>query len=78
MKRRRSPTDLRTALYQQTRAVAEAVSQLIELGTQYRRAASGPAGEPNRGNEALLALEHAKEELHKSVDCYEHPEGGQS
>jgi hypothetical protein len=74
MRSRRTPADLRTALWQQTRAVAEAVAQLMDLGAQYRRAASGPGGEPNRANEALLALERAKEVLHRAIDCYEHPE----
>ncbi len=78
MRSRRSPADLRTALYQQTRAVAEAVAQLIDLGVQYRRAASGPDGEPNRANEALVALERAKQELVKAVECYERPEGGKA
>ena len=78
MRRRRSPTDLRIALYRQTRAVAEAVAQLIDLGARYRRAASGPDGEPNRANEALLALKRAKQELVKAVDCYEHTEGDPS
>ncbi len=78
MKCRRSPADLRAALYQQTRAVAEAVAQLIDLGARYRRAASGPDGEPNRANEALLALERAKEELARAIDCYQRPEGGPS
>jgi hypothetical protein len=74
MRSRRTPANLRTALWQQTRAVAEAVAQLLDLGSHYRRVASGPAGEPNRANEALLALERAKEALHGAVDCYEHPE----
>jgi hypothetical protein len=69
---------MRTALYQQTRAVAEAIAQLIDLAARYRQAASGPDGEPNRANEALLALEHAKEELLKAIDCYANPEGGES
>jgi hypothetical protein len=73
-----SPGDLRIALYQQTRAVAEAVVQLIDLGVEYRRAASGLDGEPDRANEAMLALERAKEALARAVDCYEHPEGGDS
>jgi hypothetical protein len=73
-----SPSDLRIALYQQTRAVAEAVVQLLDWGVEYRREASGPDGERNRANEALLALEHAKEALARAVDCYEHPEGGDS
>jgi hypothetical protein len=76
MRRRRSAADLRTALHQQTRAVAEAVAQLIDLVTEYRRTASGPAGEPNRANEALLALERAKDDLLKAADCYANPEGG--
>jgi hypothetical protein len=67
---------LRVALYQQTRAVAEAVARLIELGAEYRRTASGRGGEPKRADEALLALEQAKGELMKAVDCFEHPEGG--
>jgi hypothetical protein len=72
---RRTPPALRAALSQQTRAVAEAVAQLIDLGAQYRRAASGPDGEPNRANEALLALERAREELEKAAACYEQPTG---
>ncbi len=72
----RAAADLRVALLQQTRAVAEAVSQLLDLAAAYRRAASGPEGEPNRANEASLALERAKEELLKAVDCYANPEGG--
>ena len=76
MRTRRVPADLRTALCQQTRAVAEAVAQLLDLGATYRRAASGPDGETNRANEALLALERAEEELLKAVDCYENSEGG--
>ncbi len=72
----RTAADLRTALFQQTRAVAEAVRQLIDLGAAYRRAASGPDGEPNRAGEALLALERAKEELLRAIDCYTNPEGG--
>jgi hypothetical protein len=78
MRNRRSPADLRAALVQQTRAVAEAVAQLIDLAARYRRAASGPDGEPNRANEALLALEHAKEELLRAIDCYANPKGDKS
>src|SRR5690242_9829717 len=59
MRSRRSPAELRIALLQQSRAVAEAVAQLIDLGARYRRVASGPGGEPNRANEALLALERS-------------------
>jgi hypothetical protein len=61
------------ALYQRSRAIAEAVGQLTELGARYRRAASGPGGQPNRATEALLALERAKEELVQAVGCYANP-----
>ncbi len=57
--------------------MAEAVAQRIDLGAAYRRVASGPDGEPNRANEALLALERAKEELLKAIVCYANPEGGE-
>lgn len=72
---RRTPRELRAALDQQTRAAAEAVTQLIDLAARYRRAASGPDGEPNRANEALLALERAREELDKAAECYQQPAG---
>ncbi len=72
---RRTPRELRAALDQQTRATAEAVTQLLDLAARYRRAASGPDGEPNRANEALLALERAREELEKAAECYQQPAG---
>jgi hypothetical protein len=68
--------ELRTALCQRTREAVEAVEQLLELGTTYCRAASGPDGEPNRVNEATVALERAREELTRAIDCYANPEGG--
>jgi hypothetical protein len=78
MKRKRSPAALRIALRRQSRQAAAAVGRLIALGAEYGHAASGPDGEPNRANSALLALERAKEELAKAVDCYEHPRGSES
>ncbi len=72
---RHKPCDLRAALNRRTRAATEAVAQLIDLGAEYRRAASGPDGEPNRANEALIALERAREELDKAAECYQQPAG---
>lgn len=66
---------MRHALAADARTALLAVGQLARTGEVYRRAAWGPGGEPNRANEALLALERAAEELRVALDCFGNPTG---
>ena len=64
---------MREYLAHETSGVARAVARLCGLADDYRRAARGPAGEPNRSNEALQALERASADIRFALNCYENP-----